>query len=226
MSPPDQQELRGSLIKLSQSTGMPVHFVGETINTVLIGEQHWRFDKGQASLCSWIEPSAILLEKLGGFMYNPNESVIMLQDGRKTHQGELDLNTQLLQSDPKEMLGGVLPFLEVSNELQIPLLGCDITFMEMWEIATSDPQNQEEPLHKMRAEGKDDAVLGIIRARTRLVRDRFIADYIRDRQGTSIKPVVAIVGWEHAKYIFDNQILTNYCFYEMVPEQTRKKLGI
>lgn len=214
MLSPEQAELKKGLRQLSEQTKMPIHFIGDTVNTVLVGEEHWRFHIAQTKLAQWLKPSSILLESLGGFMYDPEISELILQERRTASEKEAELVSRNLTSDPEESLGGMLPFLRVSGHLKIPLMGCDLTMTEMLRIATNG--YDESQINLLLAEENEREFLRITRERTKTLRDRYIAEYVRNHQGTLNKPVLAIVGWEHAKYIFDNQLLADLCFYEMV----------
>ena len=219
MATPDQQELREQFKLLGQTSNMPIHFTGDTINTLVIGEEHWRFSVPEAKLIRWIEPSKVLLEGLTGFVYDPKQAKLLTQPKSWCDPNEQDIIWQALTSDPAIDPTSLLPFKEVSDELGIPIIGCDITLIEMWQKAIVKYGEPEESIMRLLTPGNEIEFLRLTDTRTRVFRDRFIGRYIKKHQGIPTKPTVAIVGHAHAKYMHDAKILDNYCFFELVSSQ-------
>jgi hypothetical protein len=216
-----QEEARRNAYLTSQlngyatNTSSEIEYSGDSTEIIILGEKHDEADKyKQSMLIRAIKPSVILLEGLTNHLYDPVEQTLETQEGRMGDPEEYQAVYNSLIG--AEGAHNFLPLLNISDELQIPIVGIDITQRELLEMVfpgfNTNQSVREAVVPYLTSDPRLIQALwlrpDIMNVRNQLMK-KMIMKYRSD--GTK---VVAMVGKLHGDFLFADEIekLNNCCY--------------
>lgn len=112
------------------NTEYSLEATGDQLSLIILGEDHWyaALQSRQAELIRIIKPDVVLYELLTGWSYDPLTGKMARQPGRKF--GGL-FNGRFVKPPRRNLREDLAAF---SNELGIPVVGCDLTTQECRDI--------------------------------------------------------------------------------------------
>lgn len=219
MASPEISGLRNIIQFYADSTGFPAYFVGDSINTIIFGEYHWAYQTSQDILIRLARPQKILLEVLGGFEYSPRTRLLTLQSGHSARGDEQSALWEYLSRYQQEGQLGLKTFKDISDDLNVPLIGCNLTIYEMDHLAfVKHARSGDDPEALARNTEKR---ANIVTRRTRKEVDRYMFNQVASNQGTLDNRTLVIIGLVHARFIHKQGLLSNYCYIEYASDTVR-----
>lgn len=198
----EKKDLRVLLSQHSRSRGFPLFTQGSDINTVMFGEWHKKYDRLHSAWIRMIKPEKVLLEHLGGFIYDPRENKLSLQPNRII-TSETDLVMDMITSTSEQMVSGIKPVTDACAAVGAIMIGCDMTPTEMIEWMKSRGLNSNNPQDRFELSYHRDTVMYPI---------------IAANQGAAHRRSVVIIGSNHARGVhsinLERKEITDYAYVE------------
>lgn len=213
--PESSPHLKSKLSEFAAKGEFPISFKGDEIRTVLIGEEHYQYIEEVVALIKELQPSKILHEGLGADQYDPQTKSLTVQPNRMYDPNQLEADKCHFLSD---QCNDIYPYIAVSNELHIPVIGCDLSMAEMYIKAFMEQEDTEE--FKQQIMQDEDLLVKTMLQRTNPARDQHIETMLQDHQDNDQNPTIAIVGYNHALEVTSRDTLDNYCFIGAVSKET------
>lgn len=211
-----QQKLKKEVTDFSAANHFNIDFVGESLNTILVGEMHRMYDGELISLIRSINPGLIVHEALAAYRFDPKQNQLFIQEGRMVVEEEHRDWGELLRGKRSDTIGR-MPFLRTSVELGVPIIGADFSFYE--ERDYLERAYPASVLHGLEValNTDEEKYVQMLDALTRDARDSLMSRIVRDNLGSKSSPTIAILGFMHAYDISVRGGLNNYALIEAIP---------
>lgn len=207
-----QKLLTDKLASFSKTHGFPVYVVGDTINTIIIGEEHYAHNEHIFDLIRKVRPSKIIAEALGHYSYDPT-SKGFTQRAERYAEGFVPFKPAAwMEVDTSQQFRK--PYIELSDELQIPVVGSDLSFHESASVLWHKKRKVQLEIGSYEEYWNAIAYL--------YERDNQMLEILLENQGTPLNPTLAIVGYMHALELMWQRVLDNYCVIEVVDDKLRE----
>lgn len=192
---------------------------GEGYSLVMLGESHFesKHQEKEVELIYAVKPQFILHEFADGYKYNPKTRLFEKQRGRKFS----DLDDPPTISDSAHY-GFPIQIIQASEDLQIPIIGCDLTETEltgvMRNVALSNPQDYEfievvkYGISMLEKRSDPDYIITPQSEELIPYRDQQMVKTITGYSQLAQGPLVIILGSRHSDDIHNDRYLQQYGF--------------